>query len=144
MPLFRQLKTGPIEPYTKASITALEQKLADLEQKFADLEKNKVDINTTGITEWNQKHVELEQNKVDVNTTEITEWKQKHITLEENKVDVNAANICALKSSNASNGEEIEELRSDTKSISLYLQNIHGKYCYVLSEKYNFHENVFI
>ena len=122
MSLFHQLKTGPIEPYTKASITALEQKLADLEKK-------KVDINTTAITELKRNHGEIEQKKVDVNTTEITELKQKHIKLEENKVDVNAASICSLKTSNASNENEIEELQSE--------------YRYILSEQYNFHENVY-
>ena len=108
--------------------------------KLADLEKKKVDINTTGITELTQKHGELEKKKVDVNTKEITELNQKHIKLEENKVDVNTANICTLKTSNASNEDELKELQSDMKSISLYLR---GKYCYVLSEQYNFHENVF-
>ena len=53
------------------------------------------------------------EQKVDVNTTEITELKQMQIELEENKVDVNAANICALKICNASNEEEIEKLQSE-------------------------------
>ena len=101
-----------------------------MEQKLVDLEKKKVDINTTGITELKRKHSEIEQKKVDVNTKDITELKQKHIKLEEGKVDINAANICSLKTSNTSNENKIEELLSE--------------YCYVLSEQYNFHENVSI
>ena len=115
MPLFHQLKTGPIEPYTKASITALEQKLADLEKK-----------------------------QVDVNTKEIAELNQKHIELEENKVDVNETNICSLKICIASNEDKIEQLKSDMKSISLCLQYLRGKYSYVLREQYNINENVFV